>query len=80
MSEFKDVHLIKDLEKEKRSGQAYEAALEDITVNYFYALKFLAKCNSFIASGSCSGTKMVLGFNDGRFEHQYIYNPLTEKT
>ena len=79
VSEFKDVHLIKDLEKEKRSGFAYEAALEDITVNYFYALKLLAKCNSFIASGSCSGTKMVLGFNDGRFEHQYVYNPLTEK-
>ena len=79
VSEFKDVHLIKDLEKEKRSGLAYEAALEDITVNYFYALKLLAKCNSFIASGSCSGTKMVLGFNNGRFEHQYVYNPLTEK-
>ena len=78
VSEFKDVHLIKDLEKEKRSGLAYEAALEDITVNYFYALKLLAKCNSFIASGSCSGTKMVLGFNNGRFEHQYVYNPLTE--
>ena len=80
VSEFRDVHLIKDLEKEKRSGLAYEAALEDITVNYFYALKLLAKCNSFIASGSCSGTKMVLGFNDGKFEHQYVYNPLTEKT
>ena len=80
VSEFKDVHLIKDLEKEKRSGPAYEAALEDITVNYFYALKLLARCNSFIASGSCSGTKMVLGFNDGRFEHQYVYNPLTEET
>ena len=79
VSEFKDVHLITDLEKEKRSGLAYEAALEDITVNYFYALKLLAKCNSFIASGSCSGTKMVLGFNDGRFEHQYIYDPLAEK-
>ena len=79
VSEFKDVHLIKDLEKEKRSGLAYEAALEDITVNYFYALKLLARCNSFIASGSCSGTKMVLGFNNGRFEHQYVYNPLTEK-
>lgn len=79
VSEFKDVHLIKDLEKEKRSGIAYEAALEDITVNYFYALKILAKCNSFIASGSCSGTKMVLGFNNGRFEHQYVYNPLAEK-
>ena len=79
VSEFKDVHLIRDLEKEKRSGLAYEAALEDITVNYFYALKFLARCNSFIASGSCSGTKMVLGFNNGRFEHLYIFNPLTEK-
>lgn len=79
VSEFKDVHLIKDLEKEKRSGPAYEAALEDITVNYFYALKLLAKCNSFIASGNCSGTKMVLGFNNGRFEHQYVYNPLTGK-
>ena len=51
---------------------------EDITVNYFYALRFLAKCNSFIASGTCSGTKMVLGFNAGKFEHQYIFNPLTE--
>lgn len=59
VSEFKNVHLIKDLEKGKWSGLAYEAALEDITVNYFYALKLLAKRNSFIASGSCSGTKLV---------------------
>lgn len=78
VSDFKNIHLIKDLEKEKRTGEAYEAALEDITVNYFYALRFLAKCNSFIASGICSGTKMVLGFNAGKFEHQYIFNPLTE--
>ena len=78
VSDFKNIHLIKDLEKEKRTGDAYEAALEDITVNYFYALRFLAKCNSFIASGTCSGTKMVLGFNAGKFEHQYIFNPLTE--
>ena len=78
VSDFKNIHLIKDLEKEKRTGADYEAALEDITVNYFYALRFLAKCNSFIASGTCSGTKMVLGFNSGKFEHQYIFNPLTE--
>ena len=78
VSDFKNIHLIKDLEKEKRTGEDYEAALEDITVNYFYALRFLAKCNSFIASGTCSGTKMVLGFNAGKFEHQYIFNPLTE--
>ena len=78
VSDFKNVHLIKDLEKERRSGEAYQAALEDITINYFYALKLLAKCNSFIASGTCSGTKMVLGFNDGKFEHQYIFNPITE--
>lgn len=78
VSDFKNVHLIKDLEKERRSGEAHQAALEDITINYFYALKLLAKCNSFIASGTCSGTKMVLGFNDGKFEHQYIFNPITE--
>ncbi len=38
VSDFKDVTLISDLEKQERSGEAYDAALEDTTVNYFYAL------------------------------------------
>lgn len=73
VSDFKDVALISDLEKQEKSGDAYEAALEDTTVNYFYALYMLSKCESFMCSGHCNGWDVVNAFNHGKFKRKYKF-------
>lgn len=73
VSDFTDVSLISDLEKKERTGEDYEMALEDTTVNYFYALYMLSKCESFMCSGQCNGWDVVNSFNHGRFARKYKF-------
>lgn len=40
----------------------------DTTINYFYALYVLSKCDGFLASTLCNGVNIVRAFNEGRFE------------
>lgn len=42
--------------------------------DYLCALAFLAKCESFIASGACNGTVFVKKINKGKFNHTYIFD------
>lgn len=60
--------LIYDFEQKANEGQAYEDALEDTTVNYFYALYILSRCDAFLCSGQCNGWDTVLSLNGGKFE------------
>lgn len=69
----KDSNLIFDFEKKIREGKEYDDALEDTTVNYFYALYILSKCDAFICSGQCNGWDVVRSFNHGRFDKQYKF-------
>lgn len=73
VSDFQKVILLSDLEKQERTGEEYEAALEDTTVNYFYALYILSKCESFMCSGQCNGWDVVNSFNHGRFKRCYKF-------
>ncbi len=73
VSDFKDVTLISAPEKQERSGEAYDAALEDTTVNYFYALYMLSRCESFMCSGHCNGWDVVNSFNHGKFKKRYKF-------
>lgn len=65
--------LIYEFEQKINSGKAYEDALEDTTVNYFYALYILSKCDAFMCSGQCNGWDVVRAFNKGKFEKQYKF-------
>ena len=75
--------IISDYEKEN-NGKDYAAKLEDTTINYFYALYILSRCNAFICSGQCNGWDNVLSLNDGKFERSYKFtvgvtgDPMTE--
>lgn len=73
VSDFKDVALISDLERQEKSGQDYESALEDTTVNYFYALYMLSRCESFMCSGHCNGWDVVNAFNHNKFRKKYKF-------
>ena len=66
----KGVTLLNEFEKKKRSGQAYVDALEDTTVNYFYALYILSKCDAFLCSGQCNGWDTVRALNGGSFKRE----------
>ena len=83
VSNLRQGQIITEYEKET-SGDEYVAKLEDTTINYFYALYILSKCNAFICSGQCNGWDNVISLNEGKFEHSYKFSvgvtgdPMTE--
>ena len=62
--------LIYEYEQKANQGQAYIDALEDTTVNYFYALYILSKCDSFLCSGQCNGWDTVRSLKEGKFKRE----------
>ena len=75
--------IISEYEKEKNK-EDYALKLEDTTINYFYALYILSKCDAFLCSGQCNGWGNVLSLNKGKFERSYMFtvgitgDPMTE--
>ena len=75
--------IITDYEKEKNK-EDYEIKLEDTTINYFYALYILSRCDAFLCSGQCNGWDNVLSLNGGKYERSYKFtvgitgDPMTE--
>ncbi|MBR3735659.1 MAG: hypothetical protein IKN07_07240 [Lachnospiraceae bacterium] len=69
----KNTTLIYEIEQKLDSGKAYYDKLEDTTVNYFYALYILSKCDAFMCSGQCNGWDVVRSFNKGKFEKEYKF-------
>ena len=74
VSDFKDVTIISELEKKEHSGKEYDDAIEDTTINYFYALYILSRCDSFMCSGQCNGYDLTMAFNKGRFKKSYKFS------
>ncbi|MBR1709928.1 MAG: hypothetical protein IJ719_14055 [Clostridia bacterium] len=75
--------IITEYEKEKNK-EDYEAKLEDTTINYFYALYILSRCDAFLCSGQCNGWDNVISLNGGKYERSYKFtvgitgDPVTE--
>lgn len=72
LSDLRQNEILSEYEKEHADG-LYEEKLEDTTINYFYALYMLAKCDSFICSGRSNGTDIVRSLNNGRFSNFYKF-------
>jgi hypothetical protein len=68
--EKKGTTLIYEYEQKANQGQAYYDALEDTTVNYFYALYILSRCDSFLCSGQCNGWDTVRSLKGGKFTRE----------
>ncbi len=83
VSDLKSGQILSDYEKE-HGGDDYLGKLTDTTVNYFYALYLLSRCDSFMCSGQCNGWDTVRALNQGRFHECYKFavgvngDPLTE--
>lgn len=69
--DFQNMKLLSDLEKKEQVNN--EGLVEDNTVNYFYALYILSKCQSFMVSGQCHGWNVVNSFNHGKFKRSYKF-------
>lgn len=75
--------IITEYEKEKNK-EDYAVKLEDTTINYFYALYILSRCDAFLCSGQCNGWDNVLSLNAHKFERTYKFtvgitgDPVTE--
>ena len=75
VSDFREGQFINDLEKELYAEEAeFDEHVLDMTVNYFYALYTVAKCNGFICSGQNYGYDMIMALNAGAFEHTYKFS------
>ena len=68
LSEFSPGRTISDIEKDLYAPDEYDTRVSDTTINYFYALYLLSRCEGFLASSMCSGVNMVRAFNGGKFE------------
>ena len=81
--ELRKGQIISEYEKEHNT-EDYAVQLEDTTINYFYALYLLSKCNAFLCSGQCNGWDNVITLNAGKFERSYRFtvgvtgDPMTE--
>ncbi len=69
--DFENMKLLSELETKEKQNNA--GVVEDNTVNYFYALYLLSKCQSFMASGQCHGWNVVNSFNHGKFKRCYKF-------
>ena len=75
-TEFASGQTISDLERETYSQQEYADRVADTTVNYFYALYVLSRCDGFLASTLCNGVNIVRALNGGRFERDEVVRDL----
>ena len=74
VEDLKSAKLIYEYEKKNAQGEDYDSSVEDTTINYFYALYMLSKCDGFMCSGQCNGYFMVTAFNGGKFEREYKFS------
>lgn len=72
-SEFKQGQIINDLEKQIYTEAEYDARVMDTTINYYYALYLLSKCDAFICSGQNNGWDTVIAMNNGKFVRTYKF-------
>ena len=72
VSDLRDGQIISEYEKENANDD-YARKLEDTTVNYFYALYLLSRCDAFMCSGQCNGWDTVISLNEDRFERTYKF-------
>ena len=71
--EFKKGQVMNDFEKQIYSKDEYDYRVMDTSINYFYALYLLSKCESFICSGQNNGWDTVVSINGGKFKKTHRF-------
>lgn len=74
VKEFEKGQIINELEKQLYAEDEYDSRVIENTINYYYALYLLSKCNGFMCSGQNNGWDTVNAMNAGKFEKIYRFN------
>ena len=69
--DFEVAQTISELETLRRSQEEYESYVEDTTVNYFYGVYLVSRCDTFIHSNNCCGAQLVKSFGEGIIKRTY---------
>ncbi|MBR6268670.1 MAG: hypothetical protein IKR28_10125 [Selenomonadaceae bacterium] len=69
--DFEVAQTISELETMRRSPEEYEIYVEDTTVNYFYGIYLVSRCDTFIHSNNCCGAQLVKSFGEGIIKRSY---------
>ena len=78
VNQLEKLKTIAELEKETYDRDKYDEHLVDVTVNYFYAVYLLSRCESFIFSSTCGGERLTRVFNRGRFKKELCISALKQ--
>lgn len=70
VDDFEQVETIDELEHLRRTPEEYVEYVEDTTVNYFYAIYLLSRCESLISSNLCGGAVLARVFKEGFFKRE----------
>ena len=74
MSDFREgMTTISELDRFRHPGRAYDAYVEDATVNYLYALYMLSRCEAFMYSCHCGGVSLARQFNEDHYQRLYSF-------
>ena len=65
--------IINELEKQIYTEKEYDDRVIDTTINYYYALHLLSRCDAFMCSGQNNGWDTVNAMNGGKFERKYKF-------
>lgn len=77
--DVENVKYISEYEKKKYHGSDYDKAVIDNTINYFYAIYLLSRCESLISNCMCSGVAMARSFNGGKYGSIDIISQLIDE-
>ena len=71
VTDFEMARTISELETMRRTPEEYEGYVEDTTINYFYAVYLVSRCDTFIHSNNCCGAQLVKSFGEGIIKRSY---------
>lgn len=74
VNRLEKVKTIAELEKETYNEEEYDNHLVDVTVNYFYAVYLLSRCESFVFSNACGGERLARVFKRNGFKKELCIN------
>ncbi len=69
--DFEVAQTISELETMRRTPEEYEAHVEDTTVNYFYGVYLVSRCDTLIHSNNCYGAQLAKSFGKGIIQRSY---------
>ena len=74
MSDFREgMTTISELDRARHPGRAYDAYVEDATVNYLYAIYMLSRCEAFMYSCHCGGVSLARQFSGDQYQKLYSF-------